>query len=97
MSLDACLTGREGQGAGVQEPQPGQHCVVAAEVPKHGETSSFIYAFSANSVIYLACSWSVHSSEIRLKVSKVVLFTQFMEMSKMAECRSECAYLPKLI
>ena len=51
MSLDACLTGREGQGAGVQEPQPGQHCVVATEVPKHGETSSFIYAFSANSVI----------------------------------------------
>ena len=41
MSLDACLTGREGQGAGVQEPQPGQHCVVATEVPKHGETSHF--------------------------------------------------------
>ena len=50
MSLDACLTGREGQGAGVQEPQPGQHCVVATEVPEHGETSSFIYAFSAASV-----------------------------------------------
>ena len=36
----------------------------------------------------------MHSSEIRLKVSKVLLFTQFMEMSKRAECGSECAYLP---
>ena len=52
MSLDACLTGREGEGAGVQEAQPGQHWhwVVATEVPKHGVLSTFIYAFSVTSV-----------------------------------------------